>query len=68
MTIKIKEGSKKVAREEEVPTLPKDIYITFTELYTKKQVWLEEMIDKGHTLYLMPKKGAPLKITRATLI
>ena len=43
------------------------IMITFTELYSMKQVNLEKLIKKSGEVYLLCKNNAPLRITRATL-
>lgn len=51
------------------PKLSKDkpIMITYTELYSKKQAWLEDMLYQGYQVYLVSKRGLPIKLTLASL-
>jgi hypothetical protein len=39
-----------------------DLHLTFTDLYSKKQAWLEEQLNKGHRIFLIPKKGRIMEI------
>jgi len=41
----------------------KEIYISFTDLYSKKQGWLEEKLAEGYRVFLTPKKGRALEIS-----
>ena len=40
----------------------KEIYISFTDLYEKKQSWLEQKLSEGYRVFLNPKKGRALEI------
>jgi len=39
-----------------------DIYLSFTDLYSKKQAWLEEKLNEGHRIFLNPKSGRPIEL------
>ena len=64
--MKTKLGNKE---EEVVKNLSKDkpIMLSFTDLYAKKQEWLEDMLYQGYQVYLVSKRGVPIKLTLATL-
>jgi len=36
---------------------PKVLFIKFTDLYIKKQEWLEEKLIEGYTVYLTGRSG-----------
>jgi hypothetical protein len=57
MTLRVVDDKKEEKKE--------DIYITFTELYSRKQSWLEEQLSKGHRVFLMPKKGPAIQLILA---
>lgn len=66
--IKVKERPKKVVEEEEkLPPKDRPIMLTFTELYSKKQEGLEELLYQGYQVYLVSKRGIPIKLTLASL-
>lgn len=66
--LKVKERPKKVVEEgEKLPPKDKPIMITYTELYSKKQAWLEDMLYQGYQVYLVSKRGLPIKLTLASL-
>lgn len=56
MTLKIAGNKSEEPKE-------KTIYITFTELYSKKQCWLEERLQEGYRVFINPKKGRALEVS-----
>ena len=46
---------------------PKVLFIKFTDLYIKKQEWLEDKLIEGYTVYLTGRSGRPLKISLTEL-
>lgn len=40
----------------------KEIYISFTDLYAKKQCWVEQKLSEGYRVFLNPKKGKPIEL------
>ena len=55
---------KKLTKEKEEKLPP--IFITLTQLYAKKQEWLEKELAKG-PVYLTGKNGRPIKLSFAEL-
>lgn len=55
---------KKITKEKEEKPAP--LFITFTQLYAKKQEWLEKELEKG-SVYLVGKNGRPIKLSFAEL-
>lgn len=51
--------------EEEVTSPPSDIFISFSDLYQKKQSWLEEQLCEGKRVFLISKRGLPIKLSLA---
>jgi hypothetical protein len=51
----------KIAHEEKPQE--KEIYISFTDLYAKKQGWVEQKLLEGYRVFLNPKKGRALEIS-----
>lgn len=49
-------------KEEENPK-KEDLYITFTELYARKQCWIEQKLAEGHRVFINPKKGRILQVS-----
>jgi hypothetical protein len=54
MTLRVVDDKKEEKKEH--------LYITFTELYSRKQSWLEEKLNEGHRIFLNPKSGRVLEI------
>ena len=52
----------KIAQEEKSQEKKEDIYISFTELFSRKQEWIEEQLAKGHRIFLMPRKGPAIQL------
>jgi hypothetical protein len=54
--------SLRIASEKKEESEKEQIYVSFTDLYERKQLWLEEQLNKGHRVFLTPKKGRVLEI------
>jgi hypothetical protein len=55
MTLRVVDEKKELEKE--------DIYLSFTDLYSKKQSWLEEQLAKGHRIFLLPKRGPAIQLS-----
>ena len=55
---------KKITKEKEEKLAP--LFISFTDLYAKKQDWLSAELDKRN-IYLTGKNGRPIKLSYAEL-
>ena len=49
------------------PSKPDKVYISFTDLYAKKQEWLEKQLLEGKEIYILSKKIPPIKVSLAEL-
>ena len=57
MTLRVVDEKKELEKE--------DIYLSFTDLYSRKQAWLEEQLAKGHRIFLLPKRGPAIQLVLA---
>jgi len=65
--MKVKMSDKISTTKEKMPPKDRPVMLTFTELYSKKQEGLEELLYQGYQVYLVSKRGIPIKLTLASL-
>lgn len=55
----------KLIRDDSPPPVPnkEDIYISFAELRDMKQDWLSEKLHEGYKIFIVLKKGPPIKLS-----
>ena len=53
----------KLANDKKEEPEKKDLYITFTDLYKRKQGWIEEMLADGWRIFINPKKGRIIQVS-----
>ena len=59
--MEIKQTNKEEKKSEEI------VFLTFTELYSKKQSGLLKLLESGKKVFLTGKNGRPIKLSLAEL-